>query len=486
MKACAWVALLAGCASAAAEGVPDVEASAPRGVILSIYDYGQTLVSDLRSATLAKGPNRVRFGGLPALLDPASVSLGAVGGAAEVALNEQEFARPAEDLAGFLARYQGQRAEVSAKGSSSEGRLVASVEPSARPAVVLQSDDGSVSIFPDPGAVERIRVPAAVSGSVLTCLLSSPGEGPANLRMWYTTRGLAWDAAYEMQLDEGSGEADLLLRAALHNRSGGSFDNARIRLVTTIRGRPEGSPGASSRLPGEEVTTPFRYAYGLENPVPESFLAPAEHAALDVPGVMALPAGATRFVQLARAPKVPVRRFFIYDGARFDRFQRNRRTDWNFGTEFHREVEQRVGFDNTEAAGLGFALPPGSLRLYTRRADGSVDGLVEGRLPALGPGGSADVSLGSARGLSGERERTGYNEIVPLREYEESFEIRLANRTADEVEIRVVEHVYRGGQFEIVKSDADYAMTGEQKLEFRPTLKPGGDKSIHYTVRYRW
>ncbi|HOW98818.1 MAG TPA: DUF4139 domain-containing protein [Kiritimatiellia bacterium] len=486
MKAYAWVVLLAGCASAAAEGLPEVEASAPRGVILSIYDTGQTLVSDLRSATLAKGDNRVRFGGLPALLDPASVSLGAVGGATELTLNEQSFVRPPEDLAGFLARYQGRPAEVAANGGISQGQLLAAAESSDRPAVLLQADDGSVSLFPDPAAIERIRVPSAVPGPALTCLLSSPGEGPANLRMWYTTRGLAWEASYEMQLDEGAGEAELLLRAALHNRSGGDFENARVRLVTTTQGRQSGAPGAASRLPGEEVTTPFRYARGLETPVPESSLAPTAQSALDVPGVVALPSGGARYVQLARAAKLPVRRFYIYDGVRFDRFQRNRRTDWNFGTEFHREVDLRIGFDNTEAAGLGFVLPPGRLRLYTRRADGTADGLVEGRLAALDPGASADVSLGPARGLSGERERTGYNEIVPLREYEESFEIRLANRSADEVEIRVVEHVYRGGQFEIVKSDADYTMTGEQTLEFRPTLKPGGDKSIHYTVRYRW
>ena len=50
----------------------------------------------------------------------------------------------------------------------------------------------------------------------------------------------------------------------------------------------------------------------------------------------------------------------------------------------------------------------------------------------------------------------------------------------------MVEHLYRWVDYEIVKADADYTATAPQTVEFRPVLKPGGKKSIHYTVRYRW
>lgn len=468
----------------AAGETPELEASAPRGVMLSIYDTGRTLVSDLRAVTLARGENLVRFGGVPARMDPSSLSLAAVGGSAELQELERAFRGVPGDLAELLAQYEGQPVEILVGGEAARGRL----RPGAagQESVLLQAEDGSLRLYPNPDLLQQVRVLKAAPGPELSCRLSSSGEGPVNLRMSYTTAGLSWTPAYELLLDEGGAEAVLMLRAALVNQSGGDFDNARVHLVTTTRGLGGEFPVPSARLPGDEISVPFRHAYGAERPGAESGMAAAQLSALEVSRPLALPSGSTRYVQLARAEKLPVRRFYVYDGARFDRFQRNRRTDWNFGTEFHRDVEQRIGFENTEAAGLGFLLPPGPVRLYTRRADGTVDGLIEGRLAVLPAGASVDLSLGPARGLGGERERTGYTEVVPLREYEESFEIRLSNDSADEVEIRVVEHLYRGEQFEIVKSDAEYTKTGAQTVEFRPSLKPGGKKSVHYTVRYRW
>jgi hypothetical protein len=131
-------------------------------------------------------------------------------------------------------------------------------------------------------------------------------------------------------------------------------------------------------------------------------------------------------------------------------------------------------------------LPTGRLRVLQQRADGSLDFLGEDSLAATPAEGIGHVRVGPARGLLGERERTGYSEVKPLHEYEESFEISLANDTAEDVEVRVVEHLYRWREYEIVKSDTEYDTAAPQTLEFRPALKAGGKRSIHYTVRYRW
>ena len=104
----------------------------------------------------------------------------------------------------------------------------------------------------------------------------------------------------------------------------------------------------------------------------------------------------------------------------------------------------------------------------------------------MAAGAFGHVRVGPARGLRGERERTGYSEIRPLHEYEESFEIRLENNTARDVTVRVVEHLYRWKTFEIVRADAEYKEIGEQMIEFRPEVKAGGKRSLHYTVRYSW
>ncbi len=112
--------------------------------------------------------------------------------------------------------------------------------------------------------------------------------------------------------------------------------------------------------------------------------------------------------------------------------------------------------------------------------------LGEDHLAATPAGGEGVARVGPARGLRGERVRTSYTEITPLHVYEESFQINLENDTDESVEVAVVEHLYRWPDYEIVRADTAYERTGEQTITFQPTLKPGGRRSLHYTVRYSW
>jgi hypothetical protein len=201
---------------------------------------------------------------------------------------------------------------------------------------------------------------------------------------------------------------------------------------------------------------------------------------------VSLPDGATKYVTMIAAEKVPVRRAFVYDGVRFDRFQRSRHTDWNYGTESHNIVDEFVEFDNDPDFGLGQPLPPGRLRLIQRRSGDVLDFLGETDLSPVAPKASARARLGPARGWHGERERTGYMEISPAHEYDESFEIRLKNDGDRTETVHVVEHLYRGADFEITKADTEYKKTGPQIIEFSPDVKPGVQRSIRYTVHYRW
>ncbi len=239
----------------------------------------------------------------------------------------------------------------------------------------------------------------------------------------------------------------------------------------------EVTPGASAQT----------YAYGETGPTLEHMAASSGVLkTYELPRPVTVRNGETTYVQLFSAEAVPVRRFYVYDGVRFDRFQRNRRNDWNYGTEFRRTVEMHIEFENETSQGMGQDLPPGLFRLYRRAGEEGLDLLGDDRFAGVAPDAAGHVLVGPARGLSGERERTGYSEVSPLHEYEESFEIRLVNDSDETAEVRVVEHLYRWPEYEIVRADTEYKETGDQTIEFRPLVKPGGKRSIHYTVRYAW
>ncbi len=496
----AWVLIptvagFIGLESARAE-VVEVEASGPQGAGISIYDAGFGLVTELRRLTLAPGENAVRFGRLPRRLDPSTVSVVPLTGGDLVDVLDQKFVYDLASAEQLFARYLGQEVEVHTRDGIQTGRLLAAPdwdgEPGRGRPLVLAAPDGGARMFIRPDSIVKVLFPGASRMAYLEPTLiwraETEREGPQSLRLSYRSDGFSWQAAYEAIVTPEGDRAHFAGRVVIENRSGGDFEEALIQLISTERGAAEHPRRSAVTAPRDRVErTPLRYAYGEHEPAFEktvTSLAPVHTYRLARP--QTLEHGATRLVQYALAPELPVSRFYVYDGVKFDRFQRYRRNDWNYGTEYHTTVETHLKFENTEHGGLGINLPGGMLRLYQQRDDDSVEFIGEDFLLPTESGEEGHVLLGPARGLRGERERTGYIEVTPLHEYEESFHIRLENNSDETVEIRVVEHLYRWHEFEIVRADTEYEITGPQTIEFRPTLRPGGRRSIHYTVRYSW
>lgn len=473
--------------------VPAGEVSPPKAVSLAVYDTGVAFVTETRSVSVAKGENDLVFSGLPAALDAATISFYSPSARDGLTILEQKFANELASPEALLRSRAGRPVEVVTAAGRVSGTLVGgpglSGSRDAPLAVQVGADGGGLAVFDNPAAISEIRFPLpGGEGPALSPTLrwraEAAQEGPQTLRLSYMTAGLGWEGHYEAVVLPDGASVFLTGRAAVRNNTGASFADARVKLVSTEKG---GLPPVFAERSAAAVSPALGYAYGASEPDFERVLAGSgAMAAYDLPRPLTLGPGDTLYIQFVRAEKVPITRIFVYDGVRFDRFQRNRRNDWNYGTEHKKTVDSYVEFVNDAAAGLGAALPRGRFRLYEQGADGALTLAGETAMPEADPGASVRVLMGPARGLRGERERTGYSEITPLREYEESFEIRLSNDSAQEVEIRVVEHLYRGEQFEIVKADTDYQPAGPQTIEFRPVLKPGGKRSVHYTVRYRW
>lgn len=466
-----------------------VEASPPRQVTLQIYDTGLALASELRSVTARAGDSDVVVKQLPAKLDPASVSVTPTAGGAGIDVLEQHFEYDLADRSRLLRRYLDRNLVVGVGEKTREGRLVGLPvwrdPPYPSDPLVLAQPDGGLLSFYTAGEAARITFPDAAkiafSQPTLVWRARFPSEGQQNFRLGYLLNDLSWQAVYDVVLEPDALHARLDGRIGLQNQSGGSFADATVVLLETERGR------AAGELDDPLETPPHRYSYGASVPRTEASiatLAPAQTH--NVSGKVTLADGETVYLPLVSVAKLPVQRIYVYDGVRFDRFQRNRRNDWNYGTEYHTTVDTYLEFQNTTAAGLGQNLPLGRLRLYQQSDDGLVDLLGADTLAPVANGQSGQLRVGPARGLRGERERTGYSEVRPMHEYEESFEIRLSNNSDQTATIRVVEHLYRWTEFEIVKSDTEYETTDPQTIEFKPEIKPGGRKAIHYTVRYSW
>jgi hypothetical protein len=54
------------------------------------------------------------------------------------------------------------------------------------------------------------------------------------------------------------------------------------------------------------------------------------------------------------------------------------------------------------------------------------------------------------------------------------------------VEVRVVEHLYRGKNWEVTTKSDEYKKKDSQTIEFPVTIAPDGEKTITYTAHYNW
>lgn len=472
-----------------ADQVP-LEVSEPQGVTVSIYDTGIGMVSEARRVVLGQGEATLRIGALPARIDPASMTLGSAARALPFDVLEQTLLDDLSSTASLLQRLTGHPVALSAAGDRREGILVGGLREEAGTTVLpvrakegdalwlipadalagLTFSSGKADLATEPHALWRVR---------------SRAEGPQSFRLNYRVDGLAWRAYYDLVLATTSPQADLTARVELRNGAGGRFQEARVRLLTSERGL------AGPLLPDPNLSIApnraQRFAYGADRPSLErSVAALAPVTAYELPRTVNLEPERSVYVQMLQVAAIPVNRYFVYDGVRFDRFQRNPRTDWNYGTEFHPTVMLHVEFENAEKYGLGINLPPGICRLYTTGTDGTIDLAGEELLLPVAVGGTGSVRVGPGLGLRGERERTSYAEIRPNQVYEESFQIRLMNASDAMADMRVVEHLYRGNEFEIIRADAEYEKTGPQTIEFRMELEPASRRAVNYTVRYTW
>ncbi|MFH0908616.1 MAG: hypothetical protein V1929_07630 [bacterium] len=473
-----------------------VDASKPQGVTLYVYDVGFTLANELRRVNLARGENEVVIRNLPVRLDPTTAAISLTSGGPRMELREQRFEFDLVDADDLFDRYIGKPVIVRTADGETKGTLLAVPRPASAgsaglPIALGSAEDGSVRFCYREGVKEVVFPEAAKNAYVEPTLIwrtVAEQDGLQNVRVSYSTDGLRWSATYEVILAPGGQSAHFTARISMVNDSGGRFENARVKLISTGKGGVAPVLSFTDRRDRVEGQAPaLRYAYGAQEPAPEravAGLAPAH--TYELPEGLTIDSGETRYFQFAIQEKLPVTRLYVYDGVRFDRFQRNRRNDWNYGTEYHTAVETHLEFSNTKESGLGVDLPMGYVRAFQELPDGAVDYLGEDFVRAADAGQAGHVLLGPALGLEGERERTGYAEVKPLHEYEETFEVTLSNSSDETAEIRVVEHLYRWTDYEIVKADAEYVATGPQTIEFKPTLKPGGKKVIHYTVRYRW
>jgi hypothetical protein len=380
MRGMNWTVLLAMVAAPAAaqEADPATPASAQGDVSVTIYTNDVALVQDVRQLALPSGRTRQPFPDVSAAIRPETVSLNMPG--AQVV--EQNFDFDLLSPASLMQNAVGETITLvrSNPATGAETRERARVL-AVNGGVVLEVG-GKVEVLRDDGLPVRAifdRVPEKLKARpTLSVTLASERAGRRPATLSYLTGGMGWKADYVALFDEAAGTADMQGWITLTNTTGTSFANARTLLVAGDVGSADDEPGIYRPRPPRP---PQLRQAGTETADREQL---GDFYLYPLPERTTIADKQTKQVSFLDVKGAKASAGYLFDNP------------WLGTQDEPQSAGSVLRFANSAAAGLGDALPAGTVRTYRRDSRGQAQFTGENQIGHTPQGSSIALVTGDA------------------------------------------------------------------------------------------
>lgn len=450
--------LLAGPVEArAADAKREAAPSGKRDVAVTVYNENLGVVKDTRTFSIAKGVSDVSFTDVASLIDPTSVHLRPLGSASlEVLWQDYRFDLVSTEK--LLERYVDQSVQVATKDDQVREGVLLSYDGAS---LVLRDTRGGLTLM-NRAEVRQVSLASLPKGLItrptLVWRLRAAQGGDVPAEVSYMTSGMAWHAEYVAVLN-GEAATSLGLQgwASVENRSGATFDDAKIKLVA----------GTVHRAPTPRPPYPDYMERGIAMKAVDQMAERGffEYHLYEVPLRATLSNNEVKQLGLLHADGIKSVKKFAYEA-----------------DKDAAKVMVTVEFENATASGLGLPLPEGIVRVFQRDTDGSLELAGEDRIKHTPKNETVRVAVGAAFDIAPEKKQMDTRQISQ-RIQEISYEITLKNHKSQTVDVTVIEHAY--GDWEIVKSSIPAKKKDATTFEFAVSPKPETPLTITYTVRIR-
>jgi len=459
-------------------------AATPR---LTVYSGGYDAVARGEATAgyaLVRQPVRVApdaagdwaFDALPRGVDPATLSLEGNG----IRVRAQRFDFAGLDQSQLLRLAIGQRISVEQLAPSGT-RTYAGVLLAAGDGLTLREDDGRVRVLAGYSGFTLDRAPAGLVARP-TLRIRVDGGSERDATLGYATAGLAWKAEYRLVLAPGpSCRMAVAAHAMVANRSGADIDGASLTLVAGEPNRVGGSI-EGMRASGRMMTMAAPAANAMEADGMPQREASAEYHAYVLPGEVDLPDGSLqRLPLMPNAPAVTCERRYPVESPVGAWIPNRPLVHRDLGGDGDLEVRNELRFRNDRAAGLGEPLPAGRVRVFDGESllgEAMLDHTAAGRDVALDLGRSFDLSA-RRRSMDFALDRAG-------RTLTETVEWTLRNAKDVPATLRVGDGLPRWTEWVLLEGGDAFAKKDAQRIEADVVVPAGGERTVRYTVRYRW
>lgn len=441
------------------------------GVALTIYNSNLGLVKDLRVLQLPKGRSELRFMDVATAIIPASVHIRSLSDAAGLNVLEQNYEYDLLSPQKLMDKYVGKKVKLYQKNPYSEREEVVT-------ATLLSNNTGPVYMIGNeitydyPGRVIFPQLPESLIASpTLVWLLENDREKPHTVEATYLTDGINWRADYVMTLNERDDAADLGGWVTITNNSGATYRDAAVKLVAgdvhRVRNEVQQRAGNKAMMAG---------AAGAAAQFKEEGLLEYHMYTLQRPST--IKDNQSKQISLLSAADIPVRMELLLSGSR------------NYYQEAYSgdiAKKQKVGvyieLENREKNHLGMPLPKGTVRVYKKDSDASLQFVGEDAIDHTPKDEKVRIKLGEAFDVVADKKQTDWIKRASD-SYEAAYEISIRNHKKEAVVVRVTEPV--PGDWQVLNSSHDYIKGDSGTLEYKVTVPADGETKLTYRILMRY
>jgi len=436
---------------------------------VTVYNVNLGLVKDHRTLRLPSGRVELRFMDVASQLIPASVSIRSLSDEESLSVLEQNYEYDLLSPQKLLDKYVGKEVKLSYKNPYTDKEEILKATLLSNNVTPIYKIGDEIT-FGHPGRVIFPGVPESlISRPTLVWLLNNKLADVQKVEALYLTNGITWRADYVVTLNEKDDRADLAGWVTIDNKSGAEYRNAQLKLIAGDVHRVKEEVQYREKTMRVAAAAPADSAFKEE-----SFF---EYHIYTLQRPSTIKDNQTKQISLINADNISVKKELIFKGSNY----------YYFNQYSDQLPKQKIGvfieMQNRKENSLGIPLPKGTVRVYKRDKDGSLQFIGEDSIDHTPKDEKVRIMIGDAFDVVGTRKQTDWKKIAK-NIYEASFEISLNNHKKEDAVVKVVEPI--PGDWTILNSSHEYKKTEAFTAEFLVPVPKDQEVKLTYTVRMKY
>ncbi len=455
------VVLFAFSAMARGESQFESRASEQIALELTVYNSNVALIKETREIKLTVGEGELRFLDVASEIIPTTIQVTSLTFPEEFRVLEQAYEYDLLTPERLLDEYVGKKIKIIQWHEFQDRKEV--IE-----ALLLSTTQGEIYQIEGeiylgyPGYKVLTEIPEGfVKEPTIKWLYENLTENTHNLEVSYLTENINWQADYLLLLDEEESSADISGWVTLENQSGLSYQNASLKLIagTLHRVEERARSGLYAMEAAPKAASPFKE---------ESLF---DYHLYDLQRKTSLKNNETKQIRLLQARGITIKKEFLLYG-----------TQGYFTRSYYEEplkmpVDVYLTFKNSEEDNLGMPLPTGTVQLYQRDSEGSLQFIGEDMIEHTPKDEEVHLQVGETFDILAERIQTDYKKITS-NIHESAWEITLRNHKEEDITVGILEPLL--GNWQILSSSHPYEKVDAFTVRFDVAVLKGEEVKVTY------